>query len=332
MVVSHQIRQRYDETSAYLPQLRNFVRELLEPYCEEMHFGFVDRIKEVESLAEKLESGRLRTWDEVDDLYGATIVVPSILEEPNAIAGLRSRFEEVRFRARSSTRTPPDVFRFDSPRFIGRLKPTREREGSPFEGLLFEVQVRTAFEHAWSTATHALTYKSDHVDWKRQRLAAALRATVEQIDLSIAGFEETAVRVLPGVWPESETKHQILTRYRALFDRAQLPTEVAPRTWNRFVDNIYDLCTAEAQRQKARGRPTPREIEAVVNEALAAFESWANATQVDQVPRSLSLYQTTLGVLTQRRVLNSGLSLSVFGLEDVASVFPEVVGLGLTTG
>jgi ppGpp synthetase/RelA/SpoT-type nucleotidyltranferase len=58
--------------------------------------------------------------------------------------------------------------------------------------LLFEVQIKSAFDHAWSTATHDLTYKAQQIDWRRLRLAAQIKAIVEQLDVAILGFEKMA--------------------------------------------------------------------------------------------------------------------------------------------
>ena|ERR1700730_3627442 len=58
--------------------------------------------------------------------------------------------------------------------------------------LLFEVQIKSAFDHAWSTATHDLTYKSNQIDWRRLRLSAQIKAIVEQLDVAILGFEQMA--------------------------------------------------------------------------------------------------------------------------------------------
>ncbi len=326
MVASKAIKVRYDDLAAHAPALRQLVRERLEPFCEENHFGFDDRIKSLDSFAEKLETGRVQGWNGVDDFYAATVVVPSLRDEATALVALRERFQEVKVSSRASTRTPPDVFRFDSMRFIGKLKPTPERSGSPVAEMHFEVQVRTAFEHAWSTTTHALSYKSDHSDWKRLRLSAALRATVEQIDLAIAGFERTAAEVMPGSWEESDLKFAILERYKSLFSSGHLPAELRPTAWSRFVDNLFALCTCESRRRR-RATLLRQGIADVVSDAIAAVERWAGTTDKALIPRSLSLFQTSFGVLCRERVLHAPLDFVAFGIEDIVALFPEAKGV-----
>ncbi|MEZ4221372.1 MAG: hypothetical protein R3B13_10645 [Polyangiaceae bacterium] len=330
MVVSTSVKKRYDDLAAHAPALQALVREQLVPICESANYGLADRIKTLDSFAEKLETGRVKSWDELDDLYAATVIVPSLRDEARVLELLDNAFERVALRQRSSTRMPPDVFRFDSPRFIGRLRASPEREGSPLKSTPFEVQIRTAFEHAWSTTTHALSYKADHVDWKRHRLAAALRASVEQIDLAIAGFERTAEEVLPGQWEESELKRQMLRRFKSLFEARRLPSELRPSAWNRFIDNVYALCRAEANRRNRRGRAAHAEVTSVVKDALDCFENWANATAINGVPRSLSLYQTTFGVLADKAVLAPGLDIAVFGIADIVALFAKAAGVAAT--
>jgi ppGpp synthetase/RelA/SpoT-type nucleotidyltranferase len=322
MIVSKSIRNKYDELIAYVPVLRKLVREELEPYCENRGFGFHDRIKTVESVAEKLESGRLASWQELDDLYAGTIVVPSLRDESGVLSELEKRFVRIRFRSRSTVKTAPDVFRFDSPRFIGRLRPAVERQGAPVEAVAFEIQVRTAFEDAWSFTTHSITYKSDRNDWRRARLAALLRAAVEQIDLTIAGFERTSEEVLPGVWEESEVKRDLLSRLVAMFNSGKFPSELRPAAWTRFVDNLFDLCLSEARR-----RGSARQCREVAEAAIAALEGWASTSPPEQIPRSLSLFQTAFGVLSQKGILKKGVKFSLFGAEDVFDVFPEARGV-----
>jgi ppGpp synthetase/RelA/SpoT-type nucleotidyltranferase len=82
------------------------------------------------------------------------------------------------------------VFRFDCTRFIGRLRSPDENTRSPIYDIPFEVQIKSAFEHAWSATTHLLTYKSSEVNWSKLRLTAQLKAAVEQLDTLVLSFED----------------------------------------------------------------------------------------------------------------------------------------------
>lgn len=56
---------------------------------------------------------------------------------------------------------------------------------SPFQGVVFEVQVKTFLQHAWSVATHDLVYKSNEVSWSKERIAFQVKAMLEHVEMSI---------------------------------------------------------------------------------------------------------------------------------------------------
>jgi len=163
----------------YLEPVRVRVRDSLWVLCEEKTFALVSRIKTLESASEKVETGRFKSWIEIDDLVAMTVVVPTLAQESVAIDFLQSVFDQIDLRARGSTSKAPDIFRFDSTRFIGRLRSSDESSRGPMHNVPFEVQIRSAFEHAWSVTTHALTFKSADVSWSKLRLTSQLKAAVE---------------------------------------------------------------------------------------------------------------------------------------------------------
>src|SRR5437764_1108082 len=77
--------------------------------------------KRIESVAEKIDSGRYRRWVDIDDLFACTVVIPTLRDEDRVIAFLKGVFHAVDVRGRNDTRKPPAVFRFEATRFIGRL-------------------------------------------------------------------------------------------------------------------------------------------------------------------------------------------------------------------
>ena len=288
MITPAQILNRYRSVEPYLEPLRSRVRESLLVLCEAETFALSSRIKTLESVSEKVETGRFKTWAEIDDLVAITVVVPTLAHEPQVIEFLQEGFEQVALRPRGTTLKAPIVFRFDSTRFIGRLRSADETSRGPIHDVPFEVQVRSAFEHAWSVTTHALTYKSADVSWSKSRLTAQLKAAVEQLDTLVLSFDDAAKYIEPSVWPELEAKAALRAFFDDFVTSGGIPAELSPKDWSRFVENVFALV---AQRED---RPKPDQIVAIVkrdfNAELAAIGAGA-------VPMSISLWQLAFASL-----------------------------------
>ncbi|KAI9130984.1 hypothetical protein [Acaryochloris sp. CCMEE 5410] len=158
----------------------------------------------------------------------------------------------------------------------------------------FEVQIRTIFEYAWSKTTHALAYKSPVVDWKRQRLAAQLKAATEQMETLILAFDLASEHITASYSPEIEDQAKIYKQFKDLFDRGSLPTELEPSDWTRFSINIYKIFQL-ASNQK----PTGRSYKPIndIDKLLSKITSYINDTGSNSVPRSISLFQLVFCIL-----------------------------------
>jgi ppGpp synthetase/RelA/SpoT-type nucleotidyltranferase len=302
----------------YLGQLSQRVKDIVQGYCEEKGYAFVGRVKTAESLAEKVESGRFSDWEKLDDCYACAVVIPTLSEEEGVLEFLRERFDEVELRKRGTTLKDPNVFRFDSTRFIGRLKPSASSSvanaGAGLFGLSFEVQIRTAFEHAWSVTTHALVYKGDRVDWRWLRLTAQLKASVEQLDSLVLGFEQVATAISEQSWPEVGAKREIEEFFRTRVASGVIPGEVVPNSWGRFCDNFLALLlgsTAERVRDPQR----------LVKRALRVVDAQIQSIKGASFPRSISLIQFVLGALAEGEFLDKPF------VKYVPLVTPELLSL-----
>ena len=161
------------------------------------------------------------------------------------ISFLDAAFLRSELRERNSTKKAPDVFRFDSTRWIGRISEGVAVTLAPgAESVLFEVQVPTVFEHAWAVVTHDLVYKSDDIDWRKARLAAQLKASVEQLELFIAAFEQNVDFVPRSAHPVTDAKAELIAGMKSRLAAGRMTAELAPRSWSRFAENVFSLVTS----------------------------------------------------------------------------------------
>jgi hypothetical protein len=185
-------------------------------------------------------------------------------DDEEVLKFLQEAFEEVEVRKRNSTRKPPEVFRFDSTRFIGRIRSQVGLDLVPgADAVAFEIQVPSSFEYAWQVVTHDLVYKSADIDWRKARLAAQLKAAVEQIELVIAGFQSNISFVPESPFPEFETKQRVITAFKELIDDGTISRSLAPHRWSRFGDNVYELVRSYSKNAYVVPQNVDRLLEAV---------------------------------------------------------------------
>jgi Region found in RelA / SpoT proteins len=291
MIVPTAVQLRFTQTQPYLTSVRSIVDGTIRPWAEEHEYEYLSRPKLLASIAEKIETGRFARWGDLDDLVACTIVVPTHSHEPQVIEFLDAAFERVKLRSRGTAMKPPEVFRFDSTRWIGRLRSIPGGDRAPTtEQTLFEVQVASAFEHAWSVTTHDLVYKGDEIDWSRARLVAQVKASVEQIDMLIDGFERSTDLVAASPWKDLDQRVALRACFVQKLDSGQIPSELRPKDWVRFADNLHGLIHASTPDRNRKD-----EHFAV---CLAALEGFTG-----DPPRSCSLFQTAMGVLAQAGLL-----------------------------
>lgn len=313
MLIPAQIEKKRLENSLVEERVAKIVKDKVLTYCSDQGFAYVGRIKDLASLAEKIETGRFQSWSRLDDLFACTIVIPTLNDEAGVLDYLRSQFLEVECRLRASSSKDPEIFRFDATRFIGSL-------GDDASRFLFEVQIRTAFEHAWSVTTHALAYKGDGVSWRHKRLAAQLRAAVEQLDQLVLGFQGWTDMVTEQRWPEVQQKKAIGDFFSQRVVAGVIPTELAPRSWTRFSENLWTLlCHAGNSRRMLD--------EKFLTEVLRVIDGEINALGVSKIPLSMSLYQFCLGVIATNIPMPKMERYTALVTPELLSIYPKVSDL-----
>ncbi|MFZ1586813.1 MAG: hypothetical protein WAT40_18755, partial [Saprospiraceae bacterium] len=301
----------------HFEKVQEIVDQTLINYYSKNHFAYSSRIKELDSLAEKIESGRYNDWNSIDDFIGSVIIIPSIIYEPQILKFLESSFLKVEIKKRGSTLKSPDVFRFDATRFIGKLRPIDSVE--IINTINFEVQIRTAFEHAWSVTTHDLAYKSKTIDWKILRLAAQLKSSVEQLDMISLGAHDIKNSIQEHKWSETEMKRRICLTFEKLLEDKLIPDEIKPKDMSRFSENIYTLLKTNFN--SINQKKWNSELTRILNVLEKQLEFFSSG----DFPMSLSLYQLCYGILLKESYISEDtLSKVPFHKSDLfETIFPE---------
>lgn len=240
--------------------LAKLLKAEVDQYFERARTGwFTDsRVKEEGSFHQKIETGRVENIDELEDFFGALVVVPLPSDIPSALEFLDEFFVTKYRRPLDSARAPhpASAFRFNDIRLYGHLRPDDTMPPTPLDNVIFEVQVRTFFQHAWSSATHDLVYKHPRFSWARSRVAAQIKAILESAEMtidSIDALENSPVLPREGS-PESEL-NLLLEVVTDHWNRNDLPENL-----KRLTETLSDLCTAfsldaqELDQMLVRGR------------------------------------------------------------------------------
>jgi ppGpp synthetase/RelA/SpoT-type nucleotidyltranferase len=190
---------------------------------------FVSRVKEEESFAQKVESGRVPDPSKLEDFLGAMLVVPRHQDIEAAVAFVEQFYSIKYRRPPRSDRTSKSSsdFRFDDLRLYGTLRSDPVLPHRPIDAVVFEIQVKTFLQHAWSVATHDLVYKFDRSSWARSRVAYQVKAMLEHAELSISSIEHLEVDELMQKQGQPEFRVQrVIDVVTSEWNRDDLPADI----------------------------------------------------------------------------------------------------------
>jgi ppGpp synthetase/RelA/SpoT-type nucleotidyltranferase len=197
------------------------------------------RIKSLESYALKLEACRQTDPTKMEDFFACTLVVENTNEIKNVINLLKPYFK-IQYRKPPNekfTHKNSDSFVFDDLRLYTILKASSARLKGPLNEILFEIQIKTFLQHAWSIATHDLIYKSDEINWSKQRVAYQVKAMLENAEISIE--KASNLKKISGI-PLTNEKVEAQKRVKK-FILANWSNDKLPKDLIRLVDNIIKL-------------------------------------------------------------------------------------------
>jgi ppGpp synthetase/RelA/SpoT-type nucleotidyltranferase len=295
MIYPSILERKYQEYYPFICEASDRVKSTLNKFCEEKGYAFTSRIKSIESLAEKIETGRFKKWSDLNDLFACTVIIPTLSYEEEVIKFCKQTFEIVETNKKGQHKKDPDTFKFDSTRIYAQLKTTDDTSQSllNISSITFEIQVKSAFEHAWSVATHDIVYKSSEIDWRRFRLAAQIKATVEQLDTLILAFEQTSQVIQDNHYPEIKIKQDLATEINKLFKSNKIPSELQPKDMSRLCNNLYSLLINADKEEK--------DIKKIFKQLTIKI----NSEKTRKIPLSISLFQYFLAILISDKIIEA---------------------------
>lgn len=209
--VMDQILGSYDEKRECYADLARVVSVLLETVVAEagvvLHSSTY-RCKDRQSLAKKigLPGKSYSEISDVTDIAGVRLTTYFADDVDKVADAIRAEFcidegSSVDKRIKSD----PDRFGYLSLHFIARLSSSRSQliEYRKFDGMKFEIQIRSILQHAWAEIEHDIGYKSaSGVPSEVRRRFARVSGLLELADLEFCGIRDQLVsyeRELPGI-------------------------------------------------------------------------------------------------------------------------------------
>ena len=192
MKVSRAIRRIYEDQKSKNVRLKELIDSRVVG-LKDSGWHYESRVKELDSFTLKIETGRYENPEDLEDFFACTIVVSNASELKRAEKLICDQFKlkERRPKKRRTYKTPEE-FPFDDLRLYVTVPDGPTTPPTDLSGITFEVQIKTFLQHAWSIATHDLVYKSDDVDWGKQRIAYQVKAMLEHAEVSIQEADKLA--------------------------------------------------------------------------------------------------------------------------------------------
>lgn len=194
MKIAKAIRDAYNSARNEYERLSEEVCTKLGPDVTSKGWFFISRIKQLESFALKIETGRVDDPRRMEDFFACTIIVPTLLQVSDAEQLLESLYEVDTRRPSNddTTHKKSSDFVFDDLRLYLKRRAVSTGRNDDLEGVIFEVQIKTILQHAWGIASHDLIYKTDNVSWPKERIAFQVKAMLEHAEIAIAEAERLA--------------------------------------------------------------------------------------------------------------------------------------------
>ncbi|WP_206453350.1 nucleotidyltransferase family protein [Aurantimonas marina] len=263
----------------------------------------------MESLRDKLETGRYADLDSIDDAIAFAVVIDTLGQEEDVRRFLRKAFDVLSVKS-GTTLQDERIFDFDSTRVYCRLE-DKLGLGTGIDRITVEVQIRTILQHAWSKITHPQVYKAGVYDARAGRLAAELIAQIESIDRNLSRFRTNSRSVKVVKRREMTASSSVTAMIDQLVKDGVIPAEMRPSNGRRLGENIYSAIRRDLRSQYATPVDTIRQF---------------MEAQKGKFPRSVSLFQLAVVALHDAKALDRGSAKKprrYYVTDELISLFPS---------
>lgn len=230
MKVSRALREIYDASLPLYQKLQDNIDSTLGSRVKKKGWQFESRIKERESFVQKIETGREKYPNRIEDFYACTIVVTSAVDVDEAVEMVEELLDFHYKRPQNNfvTKKESSSFVFDDLRMYVSRKPSLSGRLPELNGVIFEVQVKTVFQQAWVKATHDHVYKSESVDWPAERIAYQIKAMFEQADIMLYLSKTSSITFSPTLARENTRTSKVkklIEQICSIWDSDSLPKD-----------------------------------------------------------------------------------------------------------
>jgi ppGpp synthetase/RelA/SpoT-type nucleotidyltranferase len=241
MKVPSSIRNLFNERKPHYDELSTSVAKKVNNF-KRKEWHYIARVKELESFALKIETGRCRQPQNMEDFFACTIVVENLSSITEAEMLVCNIFEKHGRRPLTddNTNKQSHSFVFDDLRLYVKWRDDEDVKPTGLNGTLFEVQIKTFLQHAWSIATHDLVYKTDKKDWSKERLAFQIKAMLEHAEISIQEAETLAKS--SSLRKTDQLSNEVMSAIT--FINELWPSSALPKDMKRLAENINSLVHA----------------------------------------------------------------------------------------
>jgi len=236
MKIPRSIRELHGDLQPQYEVLKKKVDDLITSR-KSPNWHYASRLKTLESYSQKLETGRVDNPRKLDDFFACTLVVQNYNEITDAKKIIEQLFEINSERPNEKITKRSDSFPFDDLRMYALWRDDPALPKTELDGFIFEIQIKTFLQHAWSIATHDLIYKSEVANWAKERIAYQIKAMLEHAEISISEASGLA------------DSKQLVCRDSKLLKINKINTEIKdywvmpdlPRDTKRLSENLYNL-------------------------------------------------------------------------------------------